>query len=347
MQFLKTVGIYYGNGVAHLTKKELSNLAGSGSAATYILEYNNLPDRTTDIAVKTDMMAYAIEQNHDIPEVTPEKKKSILSSVASEYDVFESTALLDNSGWKYMNETNALPGTLRIPDDIVLPNTDDVIGGTAQAITNYIFNKTMGYIDAGQPVDPIIFNVYNNMKSTPVVTPQERPNLGILQYFNIPWGQVTLYSSLSDSTIDFPVYPEEYEDGAQATYDTMPDMLYQYEPWYTYKSSGPRSISLTFKFHRDMWSGDHRDGMANQLIRFCQAQCYPLFNGASVNTATVTLYIAGQPYITGILKEEKHTYSGPIGLDNMPLSVTLTLTFDEVSSYPLNYNSVMQKGLIG
>ena len=205
----------------------------------------------------------------------------------------------------------------------------------------------MGYIDAGQPVDPIIFNVYNNMKSTPVVTPQERPNLGIMQYFNIPWGQVTLYSSLSDSTIDFPVYPEEYEDGAQATYDTMPDMLYQYEPWYTYKSSGPRSISLTFKFHRDMWSGDHRDGMANQLIRFCQAQCYPLFNGASVNTATVTLYIAGQPYITGILKEEKHTYSGPIGLDNMPLSVTLTLTFDEVSSYPLNYNSVMQKGLIG
>lgn len=344
MQFLKTVGKIGG----YLTKKELV-YATNLSNATAILRYNNIDETAVghNLGKVVAERYYNISNDPNISDVTPEKKKSILNSVASDYDVFESTALLDNSGWKYMSETNALPGTLRIPDGIVIPNTDDVIGGTAQAITNYIFNKTMGYIDAGQPVDPIIFNVYNNMNSTPVVTPQERPDLGIMQYFNIPWGQVTLYSSLSDSTIDFPVYPEEYEDGAQATYDTMPDMLYQYEPWYTYKSSGPRSVPLTFKFHRDMWSGDHRDGMANQLIRFCQAQCYPMFNGVLVNTATVTLYIAGQPYITGILKEEKHTYSGPIGLDNMPLAVTLTLTFDEVSSYPLNYNSVMQKGLIG
>ena len=157
------------------------------SNATAILRYNNIDETAVghNLGKVVAERYYNISNDPNISDVTPEKKKSILNSVASDYDVFESTALLDNSGWKYMSETNALPGTLRIPDGIVIPNTDDVIGGTAQAITNYIFNKTMGYIDAGQPVDPIIFNVYNNMNSTPVVTPQERPDLGIMQYFNI------------------------------------------------------------------------------------------------------------------------------------------------------------------
>ena len=43
----------------------------------------------------------------------------------------------------------------------------------------------------------------------------------------------------------------------------------------------------------------------------------------------------------------KKNYSGPIGLDNMPLYVELTLTIVEVSDEPLNYESVMRKGLIG
>jgi hypothetical protein len=146
--------------------------------------------------------------------------------------------------------------------------------------------------------------------------------------------------------MDFPVYPEDYDDGVIATYDTMPDMLYQYEPWLLYKGSGPRTPSLVFKMHRDMWTGDHRDGKCNELVRFCQAQCYPQYTGAAVNTAISTLYIEGHPYISGVITEEKHTYSGPIGLDGFPLVCELTLTFTEVAKMPLTYDTVRRKGLI-
>ena len=53
----------------------------------------------------------------------------------------------------------------------------------------------------------------------------------------------------------FPVYPEELDDGVVANYEDMSEMLYQYEPWKVYKSSGPREMTFTFNFHRDMWSG--------------------------------------------------------------------------------------------
>ena len=99
--------------------------------------------------------------------------------------------------------------------------------------------------------------------------------------------------------------------------------------------------------HRDMWSGDHRDGKCNDLIRFCQANCYPDYNGAAVNTSIVSLYVAGQCLIRGILTEVKTTWSGPIGLDGFYLAVSMSLTFTEVSDIPLNYSTVRRKGLIG
>lgn len=289
-----------------------------------------------------DNMYYTIVNN--APEVTNERKMSLLSSVSTDKDVFEAVALLDEDGWKYFSATNSLPNMLRMPDTVQLPNSQETFGNTGEAISLSVYQKAMEYLYNNEPIDPIIFNTYDTsvgMRSNDTVAYN-----GSLQWFNIPWGQITLYSSLTDESVDFPVYPEEYEDGYTANYETMPDMLYQYEPWYTYKSSGPRTINLTFKMHRDMWTGDHRDGKCNSLIRFCQANCFPAYNGASVNTPIVALYIAGKPYIRGILTEEKHTYSGPLGLDKFPLAVDLTLTFTEISVTPLNFETVRKKGLI-
>ena len=324
-----------------LTMSALRKIVGSKNIDN-VLKCNQLPT--------VHNIGQAIYDNYEIvvhesDPINKQRKITILNSVSSEADVFEAVALLDEDGWKYISYTNAIPDTIIMPDTVVLPNGVKTIGGTNVGISKSIYAKAMGYLIADLVIDPIIFNTYDSPVGLTSTT--EQAYTGSLSWFNIPWGQITLASSISNDSIDIPVYPEEYSDGYQANYETMPDMLYQYEPWYLYKSSGPRDVSLTFKMHRDMWTGDHRDGKCNELIRYCQAQCFPNYQGAAVNTSLVTLYIAGKPYIRGILKEEKHTYSGPLGLDNFPLYVEMTLTFTEISAEPLNYNSVRRKGLIG
>ena len=147
--------------------------------------------------------------------------------------------------------------------------------------------------------------------------------------------------------IDFPVYPEELSDQRTANFDQMPQLLYQYEPWYLYTSSGPRQNTFTFIFHRDMWTGDHRNGGANILIRFCEANCYPEYRGSSVISSIVTLYVSGSALISGVLTEVNVDWSGPIGQDGFYLYCELQLTIIEVSPEVLNFTSVLNKPLIG
>ena len=96
-----------------------------------------------------------------------------------------------------------------------------------------------------------------------------------------------------------------------------------------------------------MWTGDHRDGKANELIRICEANCYPEFNGSMVNTSTVTLYVKGNALISGVLVDVHKTWDGPIGLDGWYLMCNLSLEIIEVSPTALNYNVVKNKPLIG
>lgn len=308
-----------------------------------VLSLNQMP--TVHNIGEVLQSAYQDVINTPAPNISSDRKISILNSVSSDADVFEAVALQDENSWKYMSAFNSLPMMLRIPDTLHLPESQKILSSYKRAISKAVYNKAINYLLQGLPIDPIIFDTYSTIQRAQTAGAATSFSGG-MPWFNLPWGEITLHSSITDSSLDFPVYPEEYEDGVHATYDTMPDMIYQYEPWYTYKSSGPRSPSLTFKMHRDMWTGDHRDGKCNELIRFCQAQCYPEFKGAAVNTAISTLYIAGKPYIRGIITEEKHTYSGPLGLDKFPLYVEMTLTFTEIASTPLNFDIVRKKGLI-
>lgn len=322
-----------------MTMQNLRKIVGSRNVSE-VLQLNQLsitPNIGRAVSDLYDTVIATIESP------TTTQKLSILNSVSVDADVFESVSLLDNDEWKYMATIDALPNTLRIPDTLILPNRADILGGTNTSIRKPIYDKAVAYISRGESVDPIIYNTYNSARSA-VPSGSQPSSVGVMQWFNIPWGQVTMHSSISGESVDFPVYPEEYDDEYTATYDQMPDMLYQYEPWFVYKNSGPRTISLTFKMHRDMWSGDHRDGKCNDLIRFCEAQCYPSYSGAAVNTAIATLYIAGQTYIRGIITSVKPTYSGPIGYDSFPLYVELQISFSEVAFAPLNYHSVRNKG---
>ena len=280
----------------------------------------------------------------DSPDVDYKKRVVILNTLTSDSDIFESAALLSDNDWKILSVTGSLPGMLRIPETIRLPDSTSILGNN-EPVRRNIYDKTMSMLK--QPdsiIDPSVFNEYSTDKNSQLINTY--PASTMIQWFNLPWGKITLYSSLSNSSIDFPVFPEEIKDGVTANYETMPDILYQYEPWQVYKSSGPRTNSFTFDMHRDMWSGNHLDGKCNELIRFCEANCYPEFKGASVQTSTVTLYIAGKPFISGVLTNVEVSWDGPLGQDDWYLHCIMEITIIEVSEEPLNFTKIKEKGLI-
>lgn len=282
--------------------------------------------------------------------VTAKEKMASLNTFTSDSDVFEAASLLGESAWKVLNKLGTLPGYLRIPETIdPLPDSADILGGKSSPVPSVIYAKVMTCLKSSDIINSEIFNEYSLTSSVTVARSKAHTStsLEIFDGFKLPWGKIQLYSSLADEVIDFPVYPEELREGRNATYVTMPDMIYQYEPWQTYQSSGPRTQEYTFKFHRDMWSGNHLDGKANQLIRFCEANCYARYSGSAVYTATVRMYINGVTHIAGVLNSVDVHWSGPIGRDGWYLECELSLNITEVSDQPLNFDYVRSMGLIG
>ena len=295
--------------------------------------------RRTDDA-KTKVIA-------DTPEKITQKKVSIMNECAQDAEVFETAAMLDDTGWNIFAYTGTFEGALKIPEYCELPKTDSVIGNS-QNVDRYEYNSIMYSIENDEkPWEN--FEGFQSYVTGRIANINPHTGVESFNWFNIPIGDVSLYSSLAGESIDFPCYPSEFSDGVTANYDTMPDMLYQYEPWQVYKGSGPRKCTFTFDIHRDMWSGNHEDGACNKLIRFCEANCYPEYNGAAVNTATVTIYIKGQALITGILTDVTPNWDSdsPIGHDGFYLHLKLSLSIIEVSQSRLNYSTMRNKGLIG
>lgn len=316
-------------------------------------------------------------------DVSASRKSALLNNLVGSAEVFEKACLMDEDDWKVFSSTQAFPDALRVPESVQLPDSATVIGnslGDVKAVIGNIRSNasgrtavnqsaiTTGSADAkSEPVSPAVYRaVMNELKSSSSINPAifETVNSASPVKLNqtnnvkhelstesigfpLPWGKIQMYSSLLSEIVDFPVYPEQLSTNRSASYATMPNIIYQYEPWITYESSGPREQSLSFHMHRDMWTGDHRDGQANKLIRFCEANTFPEYNGSMVLAPSVRLYIDGSLFISGVITSVTVDWSGPIGLDNWYLEFTLNLTMQEVSDMALNINSVRSLGLKG
>lgn len=326
------------------TLSELAETVGYRNV-DYILAANNLA-RTPKIGEAFTSKCDDISKSDG--EVSWQRKIMLLNTLTGVADMFEDLALASEDEWKVFSALGTLPGLLKVPETVTLKDSAEV-RGSSEAVSTSIYNKAFAGLTSNEhKVDPIIFNKYSDIKPAKTLDVNTTSGtLDVFEGFNLPWGQVTLYSSLADSSVDFPVYPEELSDGVSANYTQMADIIYQYEPWQLFQSSGPRSNTYTFKFHRDMWTGDHKDGMANQLIRFCEANCYPRYNGSAVNTSTVSLYIAGNLLIQGILTDVNVEWSGPLGHDGWYLYCELSLKITEVSPDTLSFDNVAKKSLIG
>ena len=328
------------------TLKQLSAVVGSRNVG-HVLADNQL-DRTPKIGQQLRDKCNNIvnPSSGSRPAVGWQRKSTILNTFTQDSDIYEYACLQSENSWKVLDSLGTFPQMLKMPETIVLPSSNDTLGNR-EPVRSHIYDKVGAMLrEEPHQIDPSVFNHYSTIKPSQLLSGTQSSN-NVFQWFHLPWGEITLYSSISKDSVDFPVYPEGLDDNTVANYTTMPDLLYQFEPWQIYTGSGPRSNSYVFDFHRDMWTGDHRDGKANELIRFCQANCYPEYNGSAVDVPTVTLYVAGQPLISGILTGAPVEWDGPIGLDGWYLHCKLTLQITEVAQQPLNYTTVRNKSLIG
>ena len=322
---------------------DLSSIVGDRNIE-YLLSANDL-SRSANIGQQFYQKCKEYIDSTD--SVDWQRKSTLLNGLTEDSDIFEIAALLNESGWKLLSSLGTFPGYLKVPESIVLPDSTSLLGNNVHIGKNVYDKAMLGLSNPPHTIDPGIFNEYSTIKASNIIDTMSYTSNNNFQFFPIPWGDVTFYSSLSDTSIDLPCYPEEISDNRKANYTTMPDLLYTYEPWYLYQSSGPRTITYSIFAHRDMWSGDHTDGKANELIRFFEANCYPEYNGSAVNTSTVTLYIVGRPHITGILEDVSVDWEGPILSDGWYAAFTLKFTITEISSQALNYNVVRNMPLIG
>lgn len=330
----------------NMTLKDLSSYVGS-SAVNSVLNLNNL-ERKRDISGQVDKkFKDIVSQNTN--NVSWKRKQEILNIFSTDSDVFEYAATQSEDGWKILDSSMTFYNALAIPETVEVVKYDDVLGN-GKPVQSDVYKNVMNSLEAKGTIDTSVFNDFSTIKpSAPrSSTYSNRSDVnGIFQSFNIPWGDITFYSSLSGSSVDIPAYPESIKDPRMATYVTMPDTLYQYEPWYTYSNSGPREVTFEFHLHRQMWTGNETDGQANQMIRFIQASTYPRYKGSSVVSDVCTLYIKGSPYIRGIVTSAEVEWLGPIGIDGYYLEFNLAVTFVEISNKALNYDVVKSMPLIG
>ena len=287
------------------------------------------------------------------PPISAQEKAAKLNKYSNQKDIFDHLCQMSELEWVVFYNTGIIPGYLGVMDHIIISDGDDVLGLPSEnenPVPMATYVSVMRGLEENGEIPTDIFGEYSAYTPSVAVDVLSDFNSATsdnghpLWWANLPNGDVALHSMFYDSSAPFPVYPNGYEDGVQANYETMPETIYQYEPWQVYTSSGPRSMSFTFDMHRDMWDNPdgHYSGACERLIAFCKATCYARYRGAAVDTDIVTLYINGKKIIRGIMTSVKDVWDGdsPLGYDGLPLHVTLTLSITEVSDEPLSNESV-------
>ena len=101
----------------------------------------------------------------------------------------------------------------------------------------------------------------------------------------------------------FPCYPEKFTDTRQANY-TSQNPLGRSEPFQIYQNSGPRTVSVSFRMHREMLNDDILASKQNHIdILVCaiQSATYPMAYGSHI-PPRVQLVLGDSCSITGVIE---------------------------------------------
>lgn len=157
-----------------------------------------------------------------------------------------------------------------------------------------------------------------------------------------------------------PTYPESVTDSLSATYSSTTPIS-RSAPIYSYSYSGPRSIDVSLKLHRDMMQMinynqsninlneiELGDDYVDTLVKQIQAIALPRYQTSSkmVNPPMVALRFGDEIYIKGVVTGGiSVTYSGPlidVSGGTKYAEVALSFHIDEVDPY--DADTILTKG---
>ncbi len=104
----------------------------------------------------------------------------------------------------------------------------------------------------------------------------------------------------------FPCYPDSYSDSHNVSFSQQ-TVLGRSEPFQVYQNSGPRSVSVSFKMHREM---THTTPIGD-IVGIVQAACYPTNNDTTI-APRCTLVIGDNCKITGVIGNVSTNWSDTI-----------------------------------
>ena len=158
-----------------------------------------------------------------------------------------------------------------------------------------------------------------------------------------------IYISHLDEDLQFwrlPASPDTLQDSMDSSFATE-NVLGRSAPVYTYSNSGPRSVQISLKLHRDIMD-DINEGYSNSelqgtgedyvdnLIRALQAIALPKYNlnNKHVEPPLVAVRIENQLFIKGIVNGGVTvTYQKPILYNGKYAIVSINFTIAEVDPY--------------
>lgn len=138
------------------------------------------------------------------------------------------------------------------------------------------------------------------------------------------------YIIIQGETFYFPCFPESYSDTHEVSIQPQ-EIMGRSEPFQIYKHTGPRSVSVRFKMHREMNHALETD--IDELVGALQSAIYPM--GLDSIIPRVELVIGNNCYIKGIITSNiDTTWSETINKNTQYNMVEIGFTVTECTGQP-------------
>lgn len=154
-----------------------------------------------------------------------------------------------------------------------------------------------------------------------------------------------IYLYHTKTFIVIPVYPESVTDTSVANFSTTTPLA-RSSPIFSYTNSGPRTIGLNLKLHREAMAMvnqnvsnvklDIGDDYIDTFVKQIQAVSYPVYASSSkmVDPPLVALRIGNEIFIKGVVNGGCIvTYETPILKGDKYAQVSVSFTISEVEPY--------------
>ncbi|MCK9470211.1 MAG: hypothetical protein M0Q88_00465 [Bacilli bacterium] len=171
--------------------------------------------------------------------------------------------------------------------------------------------------------------------------------------YKLPECYIYLYHT--DEYFILPQYPDTLQDQLDSNFSSQ-NALSRTAPVYSYNNSGPRSIQITLKLHRDMMNnfntgaarikyntadGDietriNNDDYVDLLIKKLQSIALPRYKASDklVNPPMVAVRFGDTVFIKGIVQGGVSVvYDLPILVNNKYAQATISFTVSEIQPY--------------